>query len=299
MRILVAVPTYPSEPAVKAMTKRSVQAMLRASRHDVTLTYLTGEGQPQRPHYEDLLCKHQQARRRALEQGFDALMLVEADMVVRPDCLDRLAALVESGAADIAYSLYVSRSTRMWLLFDEVERTGGKSILVWPQRARAAWGQVVASEGAGLGATLIGRDALARLDFRLDEGTAFADDWAFALDAKRLGLRQVHDCGCPSGHIIAEAEGQTTVAWPHVDEAGQPGSRVEVMGRRRERKPMRYRVLKPLTGPNGTRMPGEEAVFSGEEAAVLERRGCIERIVESKPQAETEEVGAKAKEKGS
>ncbi len=180
----------------------------------------------------------------ALDSGYDALWTVEADMIVPPDALRRLAAV----DADVAYGLYVSRHGRLqWLAYLSVTEHSGTSISVLPERAREAWGKVIETQGAGMGCTLIHRHVLEAIPFRRISGTQLANDWYFSLDCIAHGFRQAHDMGCVCGHI--QGLPSPKIYWPDPDderlirveflaeampERVQPGERMEVsVGQRR------------------------------------------------------------------
>lgn len=150
---------------------------------------------------DDLCYKHNEARHIVLDGGYDALLHVDADMVVPMDALERLCAV----DADVVYGLYVSRKTpERWLCW--VEPTTVITDTVMPD---THWGKVVHSYGAGMGCTLIRRHVLERLAFRTD-GT-LASDWWFAQDCTNYGYRQAHDLGCICGHIDHDR-----VLWPDI-----------------------------------------------------------------------------------
>lgn len=154
--------------------------------------------------YQDVLHKYQQARRLVLGGGFDALLTIEADMLVPELALDRLWAL----DADVTYSLYCSRRQKhRWLVFTSVEEREAEILSV--DNCKAFWGCAIDSAGIGLGCTLIRREVLEDLDFRMQPGGPAAD-WWFALDCLGQGYRQVSDLGTVCGHMIDE----NTAVWP-------------------------------------------------------------------------------------
>lgn len=206
MKVLMTVPTFPTVPHVWPATQASIDAMLAATKLAVEIVY-QGDDNPKLSHYENLRNKHNAARARVLAEGFDALFSVEADMIVPPDALDKLAQV----DADIAYGLYCGRTSYIWLLMTEVGAARGRSIVADEAVARGAWGKVIESKGAGMGCTLIHRRALEQLTFRIERAQKlFADDWYLALDAQAAGLRQAHDTSVVCGHILRNG----AVVWP-------------------------------------------------------------------------------------
>jgi hypothetical protein len=148
-----------------------------------------------------------------------------------------IQSLVDAGA-DIAYGLYVWRhNLRRWSAYTELDLFGGYSLSLFHERARGAWGQVVDVAGLGMGCTLIRRNVLEALPFRLYEGEAddwvvkeygdrvrflggdphrpqknmFCDDWMLALDAAHHGFTQRAHLGVACGHVAEEG----WTLWPH------------------------------------------------------------------------------------
>jgi hypothetical protein len=160
---------------------------------------------PERRGYEDITEKYNRARDLVLNNGYDALLTVEADMIVPPGALKRLSSL----ETDVAYGLYCSRRPRhSWLVFLELSERQGTAITKKPDLARKYWGRAIESCGAGLGCTLIKRHVLEEIDFRLQSGGP-ASDWWFALDCIKAGFRQVSDLSTVCGHIDKDM-----VIWP-------------------------------------------------------------------------------------
>lgn len=212
-RILIYCPMAPTPPRIYDRTWRSIMALhwpepldMAFGKHDMQRYPQNGQGGI------DLLEKYKQARTLTLEGGYDALLTVEADMIVPKAAIERLT----RAEADVAYGLYVSRHGKHhWLAYAQVGadyRATGFSQS--PELCQDAWGKVVETKGIGLGCTLIWRRVLEKIEFRLPE-TVVANDWFFALDVDAAGFRQVHDCGVVCGHI----DGNTgrKVFWPTED----------------------------------------------------------------------------------
>src|SRR5690606_18039005 len=123
---------------------------------------------PMGDHFHDLAAKHNEARRLALAGNYDALWVVEYDMILPPDALRKPAEV----DADIVYGLYVARQQPwLWLYATTLGLTHVRWLVYSPFAtdglAASLWGQVVESAGVGLGCTLIRRRALERLAFRV------------------------------------------------------------------------------------------------------------------------------------
>lgn len=172
--------------------------------------------------HDRIAAKYEAARARCLDGGYDAMLCIEADMVVPPDALPRLAAT----EADVAYGLYVFRRPPWgWSAYSVIDGMVGWPLTTNPDRARADWGQVVEVDGVGLGCTLIRRHVLEAVPFRADgerhpNGTRSHCDWYAAQDWRAKGFRQVCDTGVRCGHI--GELGRTgdvfpCVIWPDID----------------------------------------------------------------------------------
>jgi hypothetical protein len=190
--------------------------------HQVTVHVQGEEGvDPKWAPYDQITYKYQVGRAVALAGGYDAMLTVEYDNIVPSDALTRLAAV----DADIAYGLYCCRRRYgRWLAFAEIWDNSGTTLTKHAGTALAAWGEVVETQGVGLGCTLIHRRVLEAIPMRREAAHPACNDWFLSLDAKRLGFRQAHDCGCVVGHIVAINPERRV--WPQGEE---PFYRVENM----------------------------------------------------------------------
>ena len=160
---------------------------------------------------ENLMDKHNRIRKAALAGGYDALFMVEADILLPEDAIKRLAAV----DTDVAYGLYCSRHPNyQWLAFSELNKNTGKSYDHKRKWCVANWGKVIETKGVGMGCTFIHRNVLEQIEFRLDGGCA--DDWYFSMDCQAKGFRQHHDLGVACGHIIRD--GKPRIIWPTVSD---------------------------------------------------------------------------------
>jgi len=199
MKILLYCPLNPSVPRVYARTLQSI--LTQEWPHVLDIVFGKRDGDRS---LDDLTAKHNRARKLALAGGYDALFLVEADMIIPPDALLKLADI----ETDVAYGLYVSRhGSGQWLAFDQISKNSGKSINRNRKYCADKWGKVIETQGVGMGCTLINRRALEALEFR--RYGANADDWYFSLDCIELGIKQYHHLGVVCGHIDGRH-----VLWP-------------------------------------------------------------------------------------
>lgn len=176
------------------------------------------EGEIAHP-YDDINDKYNRARATVLQGDYDALLTVEADMLIPSDALQRLAAV----DADVAYGLYCSRHNRSgrpdgykWLAFQYASEAASISWSAHPRHAirRKVWGKVAETHGLGFGCTLIHRHVLAAFPFRTHATHAVSNDWMFSLDCQAHGFKQAHDFGLVCGHILSDG---VNAIWPDID----------------------------------------------------------------------------------
>lgn len=203
MKLLVFCPINPNYPRLWG---RTVQSIFRLEWEGAIDWHFVAGDNPHDEPYENVTHNYERARQRALEGGYDALLCVESDMIIPPDALS----LLLSCESDVAYGLYVWRhGRRKWSAYTELGDRHGVSLSDDPARAAAEWGQVVDVEGVGLGCTLIRRDVLRAVPFRMGDNKRVSCDWYFALDAKAAGFSQRAHLGAVCGH-------QTYKPWPSI-----------------------------------------------------------------------------------
>jgi hypothetical protein len=152
---------------------------------------------------------YNKARRWALDNDYDALVTVEADMVIPPDAVSKMV----KHEADVVYGLYCFKNTSSWSAFTELDIKHGRSLSKDKERARSLWGQTIEVAGVGHGCTLIHRHVLEALEFRTDDlHPDFHNDWLFALDCQTHGFKQVCDTSVVCGHI--DTNPSIRVIWP-------------------------------------------------------------------------------------
>jgi hypothetical protein len=145
---------------------------------------------------------YNKARRWMLDNDYDYLFTVEADMIIPPNALTRLLDVCENQGADVAYGLYCFKNTSTWSAWTYLDMKGGRSIRKDPDLAKASWGEVIDVAGVGMGCTLIKRSTMEALEFRTDETNPDVhNDWVFAYDLQQKGLVQKCDLGVVCGHI--------------------------------------------------------------------------------------------------
>ena len=216
MRILVFCPLNPSMPRLWGQTVTSIFKMEWGE----PIEYLFRANDNPYPNgglrdkYLNVTHNYNFARRYTIGGRYDALLCVEADMILPPDTLRRLVAC----DADVAYGLYVFRHTRhTWSAYIKLGDRHGRSLSQEPEQARDLWGRVIDVQGVGLGCTLIRRQVLEQLDFHLHpEVIQTCCDWLLARDCVRHGFTQRCDTGLVCGHLTYKPFPQ--VFWPDPSE---------------------------------------------------------------------------------
>jgi hypothetical protein len=238
VKVLVFTPAHPGY-GIKPQTYASIQAAIAG--YDGPVDWLISRND--NPHiapYENVTHQHNKARAMALAGGYDALLSIEADMIVPPDTIGRL---IEADA-DIAYGLYVWRHKHArWSAYETLGLWGGESVSLDHTGAgvRESWGKIIDVAGIGMGCTLIYCDVFDKIKFRLHDGqhswieeefaaefTALnidprrerkqmvCDDWLFALDAQHHDFIQRNNLNVVCGHI----DNNDMVLWPDPEAAG-------------------------------------------------------------------------------
>jgi hypothetical protein len=268
-KVLIYCPLNPTAPGIHKRTLESIFALEWDGEADLVFGKRDREFIPadQNERNRDIAAKYNQARELVLSNGYDAMMTVEADIILPPNALKRLS---ETGA-DVSYGLYVSRHGKHpWLTFSSVtEQVRGSKGMGenWKERG-AMWGKVIASAGVGLGCTFIGREVLEAITFRV-HNDYIASDWYFAIDAREKGFTQAHDCGVVCGHIDGYR-----VLWPDVAH-GYIADEKEIDWEGLLMDDGKYIVLKTLDMGDHFVYPGEKVVLSDEVAKVLLKKRAI------------------------
>lgn len=281
MKVLIGVATYPitkdTPNAVYPATQASIDALRDNGWDDRLLVeYYDGDDPALEP-MDNLTHKHNCMRSAVLDLGYDALLTIEADMIVPPDALTRLAAV----DADVVYATYCSRAHPMLLTFPKLDGYKGRSISADVADYRGKFGGIIPCEGVGFGCTLIRRRVLEAVEFRRDVSTAmrrkFADDWTFALDVKAAGFKSAAHLGVLCGHIQRDG----VVRWVDADAPTFMRVEGEALPPAGALPPVaRYRVLKWLHSPRADYAPGSEIELGADAATILLGLGKIQVLGE-------------------
>lgn len=223
MRILIYTPRHPKY-GIRTQTLDAIRVLRQFTKHQTTWTMDSGTHVHPHP-YQNITANYNWARQKALNEGYDALLTIEADMIPPPETIDLLA----DAPADVVYGLYIFRQGKQWSAYQRLGLFGARSYSMDPDLARESWGKTIEVGGLGMGCTLIHRRVLERIPFRLYEGkdddwlleayaekaarqsipinlklpryTMMANDWLFGLDLQHYGYKQVCETRVVCGHI--------------------------------------------------------------------------------------------------
>lgn len=205
MRVLLACPTYRLEP-------ETVDGILRQEwpAYDVLFTLDNPYPETDRGR-ANVLHNYEKARSAALDGGYDAMMVIESDIIAPRDAIRKLAAL----ESDVAYGLYVYQRGEPYpvnVLRYVVGPEPDQPLTNWPPEYRRAWdkGQVLCT-GGGLGCVLIRRHVLEQIPFRNGDGGHC--DFAFTRDVHKAGFRMMADMSVRCGHKARNG----VILWPTRD----------------------------------------------------------------------------------
>lgn len=165
------------------------------------LTVVFQSDNPTGDRYRDHLHQYQRGRELFLYGRYDAMLVIESDIIPPRDTLQRLAAL----DAGVAYGVYVSRSSHevnvleLYYNGERPARNIGEPLSSRGLYAAAVRQGVVGCSGGGLGCLLIRRDVLEAVPFQKAEVTWFDNHWTEAV--YRAGYRMMADTTVVCGHV--------------------------------------------------------------------------------------------------
>ena len=204
--VLVFTPVYRLEP-------ETVKAVLGLE-WTGAITQLFQRDNPHERGQENHLHQYQRGREAFLAGRYDAMLVIESDIIPPRETIEKLAAL----QADLAYGVYRFRVTNAVNIFErypevngEPARNPGESLTNRPYLLRRAveLGKIPCS-GAGLGCVLIRRKVLEKIEFRREKPDwSHCDTW-FTKDVLRAGFSMMADMSVICGH--KNEAGQ--VLWP-------------------------------------------------------------------------------------
>lgn len=153
------------------------------------------------------LHQYKRGREVFLSGKYDAMMVVESDIIPPPDALEKLARL----DVDLAYGVYrfrVSNVINIFEMYPGKPRNVGESLSIRPKRLKAAMrAGVVECSGAGFGCILIKRHVLEQIPFRVEwPKNGGHCDSPFVRDVMRGGFKQMADMTVICGHKDEQGE---------------------------------------------------------------------------------------------
>ena len=157
------------------------------------------------------LHQFQRGREMFLAGSYDAMLVIESDIIPPVDTLEKLAAL----DADCAYGVYRFRASNVINVYErypQPARNMGESLSVHPRKLKAAVKQgIYPCSGAGFGCILIKRNVVEEMPFyvRWPKHGAHCDTpWNEGV--YQAGYSQIADMSVICGHKTPEGE----VLWP-------------------------------------------------------------------------------------
>jgi hypothetical protein len=196
MRILAFTPTW--DDAMRPETRLSMQDQ---ELDGLDLEWCVSKDNPYKvPDHRNVLHQYTMARKRVLDEGFDALWTVEHDMIVPPHAVTQLVAT----PGDVVYGIYLLRwGTYVLNAFEYINQKNiGESLSLFPEKAQAARKKgVVKVSGAGWGCTLVRRKVLEALEFPKEWPENPAYDITFAQRALRARFTMLANFNVLCGHM--------------------------------------------------------------------------------------------------
>lgn len=219
-RILLYCPTYiiAGHEQIKKETRASIEAV---EFDGVVDKVINSKSKFPPPSYENTLVHYQQARQRVLDEGYDALLTVEHDIIIPQDGLQKLWDIDKP----VAYGVYTFRGSKNIVNAFRMVRSKNPDMSMSAFKgmlARALKREVIEVSGTGNGCTLIRREVLEQIDFRRTDKDNPVPDMPFSTDCMKAGIKQWAHFGVLCGHII-----DTGTLW--VNTEGADMDEVEVL----------------------------------------------------------------------
>lgn len=207
MRILVFTPTYRLEP-------ETVRALWQLE-WDGALDFLWTRDNPY-PGDDggraNILHNYQKGRTAFLAGPYDALLVIESDIITPADTLQKLAAL----NVDVAYGVYLFRGSRPYQT-NVCRFVNGpypdSPLTLYPDELEKVWGKTTRVSGAGLGCVLIQRRVLEAIDFRGGRRDEPHCDHFFTQDCWQHKFTMAADMTVLCGHKRPDG----VILWPSLD----------------------------------------------------------------------------------
>lgn len=263
MKILVFCPTYYTKKkqlAIFPESQASLDALLAPD--GVTVDKVISTDNPYKGGgHRNTLHQFQQARLKALEGGYDALVTFEHDMIVPADGLIKLF----DTPADVVYGLYMLRHGGEVVNAMRYVRNAphlDSSLSLYPdiyiKAAKQGW---IECSGVGFGFTLIRRNVLEMFEFHATDGNSYPPDWGLAADCQKAGIKSICRFDVQCGHIDPDMG----TLWPE--------ERANVY---KNVKALQFVVIDGFDGHSITMKPGEKYQIPARRFTDLKRAGMVE-----------------------
>lgn len=198
-RVLMVTPTLRWEPEMAAAARRIVMGYPGVI--DWLVTRDNPRPEAERRGYDNILLNMRKARLQALGGGYDALFVMESDVVAPAGAL---LMLVEVDA-DVAGGLYPLRGeSQSHNAFSYVPKVTSPNAPLERREIERLWDRQTRTNGVCLGCTLIWRRVLEQIDFRLVDGEVPAPDWWLMTDCNEAGFVQVLDLRVRCAHVQSD-----------------------------------------------------------------------------------------------
>lgn len=152
----------------------------------------------------NILYNYRKVRRLVLAGEWDALVVVESDIIPPDNALADLTA--ELACADVVYGLYLFRRGAPYPV-NVLHPVTGRPIDQEGDYLHFHWGDVIDCQGSGLGCTAIRREVLEDIEFR--DGSNHCDT-QFTQDLRRRGYQMRADLSVICGHKTPNG----LILWP-------------------------------------------------------------------------------------
>jgi len=199
-RVLLYCPTYVI--AGKEQIKKETRASIKAIEFDgVVDKVITSECWYPPPDYRNVLAHYQHARKKVLDEGYDALLTVEHDIIVPADGLQKLWDIDKP----VAYGVYIFRGSKNVVNALRMVNADNPDMSISQFKGMlvdAVKKVVIETSGVGNGCTLIRREVLEKIDFRQADNDSWVPDIPFSTDCMRAGIKQFAHFGVSCGHIV-------------------------------------------------------------------------------------------------
>lgn len=204
MRILIYCPVYRLEP-------ETLHAILTLERGDHGVQILFDYENPPGDERLTILYKYSRMRATVLARDFDAVLIIESDIIPPKDALTKL---VDCGS-DLATGLYMFRRSKPYVCnaarYIQGHDWADQSYSIFPDDLLKVWGKKIRVSGLGIGCILIKRHVLEAVSF-VDCGQCHCD-WGFSRDVLRCGYKTICDMSIICGHKRPDG----MIIWPTKD----------------------------------------------------------------------------------